>query len=74
MPGLKIGRQIILQPRAIILYLSVLKLGSNARRGSNIRRVVQQNERNKRLGPFNRRVPKLINLINLEMVPNVKEN
>ena len=49
-------------------YLSVLKPGSN------IRRVVQQNERNKRLGSFKRRVPKLLNLINLKMVPNVKEN
>ena len=55
-------------------YLSVLKPGSNTRRGSNIRWVVQQNERNKHLGPFKCRVPKLLNLINLKMVPNVKEN
>ena len=54
-------------------YLSVLKPGSNTHRGSNIRRVVQQNERNKRLGSFKRRVPKLLNLINFKMVPNVKE-
>ena len=33
-------------------YLSVLKPGSNTRRGSNIRRVVQQNERNKMPGPI----------------------
>ena len=39
-----------------IPYLSVLKPGSN------ICQVVQQNERNKRLGPFKRRVPKLINV------------
>ena len=32
--------------------------------GSNIRRVVQQNERSKHLGPFKCRVPKLLNLIN----------
>ena len=57
-----------------IPYLLVLKPGSNARRGSNIRRVVQQNERNKRLGPFKRRVPKLLNLINLKMMPKDKEN
>ena len=55
-------------------YLSVLKPGSNTGRGSNIRRVVQQNKRNKRLGPFKRRVSKLLNLINLKMVPNIKEN
>ena len=54
-------------------YLSVLTPGSNTRSGSNIRRVVQQNERNKRLGPFKCWVLKL-NLINLKMVPNVKEN
>ena len=52
-------------------YLSVLKLGSNAHRGSNIRWVVQQNERNKCLGPPG---AKLLNLINLTMVPKVKEN
>ena len=57
-----------------IPYLSVLKPDSNTCRGSNICRVVQQNERNKRLGPFKRRVPKLLNLINFKMVPNVKEN
>ena len=55
-------------------YLSVLNLGSNTRRGSNIRRVVHQNERNKHQGPFKRRVPKLGNLINLKRVPDVKEN
>ena len=55
-------------------YLSVLKPGSNARRGSNIHQVVQQNERNKRLGPFKHRVPKLLNLINLKIIPNNKEN
>ena len=57
-----------------IPYLSVLKLGSNTRRGSIICQVVQQNKRNKRLGPFKRRVPKLLNLINLKMLPNIKEN
>ena len=36
----------------VLPYLSILKPGSNTRRGSNIRRVVQQNERNKRPGPF----------------------
>ena len=60
--------------RACVHVHTILKPGSNTRRGSNIRRIVQQNERNKCLGPFKRRVPKLINLINLEMVPNVKEN
>ena len=34
---------------------------------------MQQNERNKCLGPFKCQVPKLLNLINLKMVPNVKE-
>ena len=43
-----------------IPYLSVLKLGSNTRRGSNICRVVQQKERNKHLGLFKRQVPKLL--------------
>ena len=43
-------------------YLSVLKPGSNTRRGSNIYWVVQQNERNKHLGLFKHRVPKLLNL------------
>ena len=51
-----------------IPYLSVLK------RGSNTRWVVQQNERNKCLGPLKCRVPKLLNLINLKIVPNIKEN
>ena len=46
-----------------ILYLSILKSGSYTRRGSNIHRVVQQNEWNERLGPFKCRVPKLLNLI-----------
>ena len=57
-----------------IPYLSVLMLGSNTHRGSNICRVVQQNKRNKRLGPFKCQVPKLLNLINLKMVTNIKEN
>ena len=57
-----------------IPYLSVSKPGSNTGRGSNICRVVQQNERNKCLGPFKFWVPTLLNLINLKMVPNVKEN
>ena len=57
-----------------ILYLSELKPGSNTRRGSNIRRIVQQNERNKHLGPFKHQVPKLLNLINLKKVLNVKQN
>ena len=48
-----------------IPYLSVLKPGSN------IHWVVQQNERNKHLGPFKLQVPKLIKL---KMVPNIKEN
>ena len=44
-----------------IPYLSVLKPGSYTCRGSNICRVVQQNEGNKCLGPFKRRVSKLFN-------------
>ena len=60
--------------RACVHVHTILKPGSNTRRGSNIHRTVQQNEGNKCLGPFKCRVPKLINLINLEMVPNVKEN
>ena len=51
-----------------------IKAGPNTCRGSNICRVVQQNERYKHLGPFKCRVPKLLILINLKMVPNVKEN
>ena len=47
---------------------------SNTCRASNIRRVVQQNERNEHLGPFKCWVPKLLNLINFKMVPNIKEN
>ena len=58
----------------MVLYLSVLKPGSNTCRSSNIRRVVQQNERNKRLSSFKHRVPKSLNLINLKTVSNVKEN
>ena len=58
----------------LLPYLSVLKPGSNTCRGSNTRWVVQQNERNKRLDLFKRRVSKLLNLINLKMVPNVMEN
>ena len=52
-------RTIYVYIRTYIPYLSVLKSGSNTRRGSNIHREVQQNERNKRLGPFKRWVPKL---------------
>ena len=55
-------------------YLSVLKPGSNTRRGSNICWVVEQNEKNKHLGLFKRWVPELLNLKNLKMVSNVKEN
>ena len=54
-------------------YLSVLKPGSNTRRSSNIHRVVQQNERNKHLGLFKCRVPKLLNLINLKMVQTLRK-
>ena len=54
--------------------LSVLKLGSNRCRGSNIRQVVQQNEGNKCLGPFKSWVSKLFNLINVKMVQYIKEN
>ena len=57
-----------------ISYLSVLKLGSNTCKGSNICWVVQQDETNKYTGPFKYRVPKLLNLINLKMVANAKEN
>ena len=53
-----------------IPYLSVLKLGSYTRRDSNISQVMQQIEWNKCLGPFKRRVPKLLNLINAKIVPN----
>ena len=35
---------------------------------------MQQNEWNKRLGPFKRRVSKLFNLINVKMVQYIKEN
>ena len=55
-------------------YLYVLNPGSNTRSGSNICRVVQQNERNRRLGSFKCWVPKLLNLINLKIVLNHKEN
>ena len=57
-----------------IPYLSVLKPGANTHRGSTTHQVVQQNERNKCLGPFKRQVPKLLNLINIRVVPNIKEN
>ena len=57
-----------------ILYLSVLKPGSYTHRGSNRRRVVQQYEGNKCLGPFKHRVSKLFNLINVKIVPYIKEN
>ena len=43
-------------------YLSILKPGSN------IRWVAKQNERIKRLGLFKRRVPKMLNSINLKML------
>ena len=56
-----------------ILYLSVLKPSSNIHRGSNMRWIVQQNERNICLSPFICRVPKLLNFISLKMVPIVKE-
>ena len=55
-------------------YLSVLKPCSYTRRGSNICQVVQQNEGNKCLGPFKCQVSKLFNLINVKMVPYIKEN
>ena len=35
---------------------------------------MQQNEWNKCLGSFKRRVSKLFNLINVKMVPYIKEN
>ena len=57
-----------------VSYLSVLKPGSYTHRGSTIHRVVQQNEQNKRLGPFNHWVPKFLNLINVKTVPYIKEN
>ena len=53
-------------------YLSVLKPASYTRRGSNICRVVQQNEGNKCLGPFKCRVSKLFNLINVKMMLYIK--
>ena len=49
----------------IVPYLSIVKLGSYTRRGSHICWVVQQNEWNKCMGPFKCRVPKLLNLINI---------
>ena len=58
----------------MVLYLSVIKPGSYTRRGSTICRVVQQNEGNKCLVPFKRRVSKLFTLINVKMVPYIKEN
>ena len=57
----------------IVPYLSILKLGSNTRRGSNICQVVQQNERNNRLGPFKRWVPKLLNLITLKLCQTLRK-
>ena len=59
--------------KVYIPYLSILKQGSYTHRGSNLRRVVQQNEGNKRLGSFKHRVSKF-NLINVKMVPYIKEN
>ena len=35
---------------------------------------MQQSEWNKRLGPFKRRVSKLFNQMNINMVPYIKEN
>ena len=55
-------------------YLSVLKPGWYTRRGSNIHRVVQQNEWNKCLGQLKRRVPKLLDLINIIIVLHIMEN
>ena len=55
-------------------YLSILNPGSYTCRGSNICRVVQQNEGNKRLDPFKCQMSKLFNLIIIEMVPYVEEN
>ena len=43
------------------------------KQGSNICQVMQQNERIKCLGLFKHRVPKLLNLKNLTMMPNIKE-
>ena len=57
-----------------IPYWSILKPGSYTHRGSNIHRVVQQNEWNKCLGPFKHRVLKLVNLINAKIVPYIMEN
>ena len=57
-----------------VLYLSILKLGLYTCRGSNIHWVVQLNEWNKYLGPFKHWVPKLLNLIDVNVVPYVEEN
>ena len=57
-----------------VLYLSILKLGLYTCRGSNIYWVVQQNEWNKYMGPFKHWVPKLLNIIDVKMVPYVEEN
>ena len=57
-----------------LLYLSILKPGSYTCRGSNICRVVQQNKWNKCLGPLKRRVPKLLNLMNIKMMSCIKDN
>ena len=55
-------------------YFSTLKPGSYTHKGLNMHQVVQHNERNKHLGPFKHQVPKLLNLINVKMVPYIKEN
>ena len=72
---LLLGHQVDTEITCIYIpYLFVLKPGSYTCRGSNIRRVVQQNEGNKCLGPFKCRVSKLFNLINVKMVQYIKEN
>ena len=57
-----------------VRYLSVLKLGSYMHRDSNIRQVVQQNEWNKHHGLFKSQVPELLNLMDIKVVPYIKEN
>ena len=51
-----------------------IKAGLKYTQGSNIHWVVQQNERNKHLGLLKHRVPKLLNLINVKIIPNDNEN
>ena len=57
-----------------IPYLSVLKPDAYTHRGSIIHRILQHNEWNKCLCLFKCRLPKLLNLINVKMVPCTKEN